>query len=239
MEKILKSTVGAVVAENFRTASVFAQFGIDFCCKGGITLEEACLQKKIQLEELIQELQGKAQKDPEETDFRSLSQADLIDYIVSVHHAYVREFSPQIKNFLEKLCSVHGENHPELFEIKNIFAQVHDSMLMHMMKEERILFPFIKSLLEAQKKQSKPSNVPFGHIENPIKMMELEHEAEGERLRKIAALCEHYTPPADACQTYKTTLSMLQAFEADLHKHIHLENNILFPRARCTFNEVF
>mgnify|MGYP000915336551 CR=1 FL=1 len=153
----------------------------------------------------------------------------LIDYILTKHHAYVRTHIPVINEFLEKLCRVHGGNHPELFEVSELFQQGSANLLEHMMKEENILFPLMRQLESVQQDE----HIPTGNIsvQAPIRMMEKEHAAEGDRFARIAEITEGYTVPADGCTTYKVTFSMLKDFEMDLHKHIHLENNILFPKA--------
>ena len=138
---------------------------------------------------------------------------------------------PEIKLYLNKICKVHGEKHPELLEIQKLFNESAGDLTKHMKKEELILFPFIKKIATAKKEQTELAKPPFGSIENPINMMHHEHDDEGERFRKIAALSNNYTPPNDACNSYKVAFSLLKDFEEDLHKHIHLENNILFKRA--------
>jgi regulator of cell morphogenesis and NO signaling len=144
----------------------------------------------------------------------------------------VEEKTPTLLQFLDKLCKVHGNAHPELFEIHDLFKGCAGELAQHMKKEEFILFPFIKRLVKAVANNEAIEMPPFGTVDNPIAMMKHEHDAEGERFRRIVALTDNYTPPADACNTYKVTFAMLQEFEQDLHKHIHLENNILFPKAQ-------
>jgi regulator of cell morphogenesis and NO signaling len=158
--------------------------------------------------------------------------ADLLaSYIERIHHIYVREQSTDISEFLNKLCKVHGRQHPELLTIRSLFLEGVSELAMHMQKEEMILFPRIRKMVQAQLDKQTPGPATFGTVQNPIRMMMHEHDAEGERFRQIARLSNDYTPPADACNTYKVTYALLREFEDNLHLHVHLENNILFPKA--------
>ena len=232
MNVLEQPTIGEYVAKDFRTASVFSKYGIDFCCKGNRTIEEACDKKNLDFNEIEKEVaQLLETKSDGAIDFRSWPSDLLIDYIEKTHHRYVEEKSAVILPFLDKLCKVHGHAHPELFEINELFIGCAGELAQHMKKEEMILFPFIKQLENAIRKGQDIEQPHFGTVENPIAMMKHEHENEGDRFVKIAALTNNYTPPADGCTTYRVTFSMLQDFEQDLHKHIHLENNILFPKA--------
>jgi len=173
-------------------------------------------------------------------DFKSWPLDLLADYIEKTHHRYVEEKIPVLLQFLDKLNKVHGERHPELFEINELFKGCAGELTQHMKKEELILFPFIKNMVKASINHQFIQEPSFGTVENPIAMMMEEHDAEGERFRKIVLLTNNYTVPSDACSTYRVTFAMLQEFEQDLHKHIHLENNILFPKAMAlekTFSE--
>lgn len=224
-------TIGSIVAEDFRTAAVFTAHGIDFCCKGGRTIEEACADKGIDpavLEHGIAEaLHGPAPAD----DPDSWTLTHLAEHIEHVHHGYVAQRTPVLQEYLAKLCEVHGDRHAELFTIAREFDACAGSMAMHMKKEELVLFPFVKRM-ELAKREGGPLPVPrFGTVENPVRMMMHEHDEEGERFRLIAQLTEGYTPPPDGCSTYRATFALLREFEQDLHRHIHLENNILFPKA--------
>lgn len=225
-------TVGSYVAEDFRTAAVFSKYGIDFCCKGGRTLDEVCDKKKLSQQDLERELERiLSQKTTNNIDFRSWPLDLLADYVEKTHHRYVEDKIPVLLQFLNKLCKVHGGRHPELFEINELFQGCAADLTQHLKKEELILFPFIRKMVDASI-TGRPLDRPhFGTVENPVTMMMHEHDAEGERFRKIAELTDNYTPPADACNTYQVTFAMLKEFEEDLHKHIHLENNILFPAA--------
>ena len=232
MNVLEQPTIGDYVAKDFRTAAIFSKYGIDFCCKGNRTIEEASEKKNLDFVQIEKEItQLLATKSDGAIDFNSWPSDLLIDYIEKTHHRYVEEKSAVLVAFLDKLCKVHGHNHPELFKINELFIGCASELAQHMEKEETILFPFIKKMENAIRTGQAIEQPHFGTVENPIAMMKHEHENEGDRFVKIAELTNNYTPPADACNTYKVTFSMLQEFEQDLHKHIHLENNILFPKA--------
>ena len=226
-------TIGEMVAKDYRAATVFESFGIDFCCKGNRTLEEACEKKKIDAAEVQKALDEMLTSPGEGSmDFNFWPMDLLADYIEKKHHRYVEERIPLLLQYLNKLCKVHGDVHPELFEINRLFGETAGELTAHMKKEELILFPYIRKMLKKSKDGSRIVDAPhFGTVKNPIKMMMQEHENEGDRFEKIATITDGYTPPADACNTYRVTFSLLDEFERDLHKHIHLENNILFPKA--------
>ena len=223
--------IGDIVAEDFRTAAVFKRHGIDFCCKGGRTIEEACSNKKLNPEEIYNEIEGLPKNEGTSIDFNSWPLDLLADYIEKTHHRYVEEKTPVLQAFLDKLCKVHGDRHPELFEINELFNESAHDLGAHMKKEELILFPFVRNMIKAKSSGMPLPRPAFGTVENPVNMMKHEHTAEGDRFRKIAEITGEYTPPADACNTYRVAFAMLQDFENDLHRHIHLENNILFPKA--------
>jgi len=233
MKTLEHSTVGEVVADDYRAATIFSKYGIDFCCKGNQTIEEACQKKNINPAKIQEEIAAIINTtSTTEPDFKSWSTDMLIDYIEKKHHKYVEENSGLLLVYLNKLCKVHAQRHPELLEIEMHFKNSVGDLAQHMKKEELVLFPFIRKMLMALDENISLEKPRFGTVENPIAMMMHEHDNEGERFRFIAELSNNYTPPADACQTYKVTFALLKEFEEDLHKHIHLENNILFPRAQ-------
>lgn len=232
METLNKKTIGEYVAEDFRTAAVFKKNKIDFCCRGNRSLEEVCEKEGIDYELISKELEASVQSNTNNSiDFNTWPLDLLADYVEKTHHRYVEEKSVILQQFLSKLVKVHGRNHPELFEIHQIFNSVAQGLAAHMKKEELILFPFIRKMVKAQMSNEKLPQAHFGSVENPIDMMEHEHTEEGDKLRRLAELANEYQPPADACNTYRVTFAMLDEFEQDLHKHIHLENNILFPKS--------
>ncbi len=221
-------TIGEIVAQDYRTASVFQSHGIDFCCKGGRTISEACENKNLAATKLVQELHdATTSSEAPAADYRTWPLDLLVDYVEKKHHRYVEAKLPELTQYLSKLCKVHGERHPELLEIREEFEHVTNELTFHMQKEEKILFPFVRQLA-TEKLPDRPS---FGTVENPIRMMMEEHLLEGDRFAKISALSNQYTAPEDGCTTYRVAYSLLQEFENDLHMHIHLENNIMFPRA--------
>lgn len=222
-----------MVAKDYRAATVFEKFGIDFCCKGNRSLEEASEKKKIDVKAVKEELEKLLKSPNEESMDYNFWPLDLLaDYVEKKHHRYVEERIPLLLQYLNKLCKVHGEAHPELFEITQLFTETAGELTAHMKKEELILFPYIRKMLKTSQNGSPVLNAPhFGSVRNPIKMMMEEHENEGERFEKIAEISSNYNPPSDACSTYRVTFSLLDEFEKDLHKHIHLENNILFPKS--------
>jgi regulator of cell morphogenesis and NO signaling len=227
---LANQTLADIVKENIRAAIVFEEYGLDFCCRGKRPLDEVCKEKDVDIQKVLNDLQSLNNHsliekfDDWELDF-------LSDYIIYNHHTYVRKMLPIINAHSEKVSNAHGENHPEVKEITELYKKVAMELQNHMMKEERILFPYIKSLANAKKENLPALQSPFGSIANPIKMMEMEHEFAGDALSQIKNLSKEYTPPADACNTFKAFYSELKEFEEDLHKHIHLENNILFPKA--------
>ena len=232
METLEKITIGEYVAKDFRTAAIFSKYGIDFCCKGNRTIEEACEKKGVDTDQLMNQITTVlATKNDSAIDFKTWPLDLLSDYIEKTHHRYVEEKTQILLPFLDKLCKVHGANHPELFEINELFIGCAGELAQHMKKEELMLFPFIKKMAKATLTEEQIAKPQFGTVKNPIAMMMQEHETEGDRFVKIAALTNNYTPPADGCSTFRVTYAMLADFEQDLHKHIHLENNILFPSA--------
>ena len=226
-----EKTIGEMVAEDFRAAEVFRKYKIDFCCKGNRTIEEACENKKFNVADIYNDLENISQNRAGDVDFNSWPLDLLADYVEKTHHKYVEENTAVLIQYLNKLCKVHGDRHPELFQINELFLESAKDLATHMKKEELILFPFIKKMVAAKAKGENIQKPHFGSVENPVAMMKHEHTVEGDRFVKIAELTNNYQFPEDACGTYQVTYKMLEDFENDLHKHIHLENNILFPKA--------
>ncbi|HQV37695.1 MAG: iron-sulfur cluster repair di-iron protein [Flavobacteriales bacterium] len=225
-------TVGSIVAEDYRAAAVLTKYGIDFCCKGGRSVQEVCENKNIDQNKLAEDITTLLARDAKSgDDARTWPLDQLADHVETVHHRYVEERGPIIQQYLAKLCRVHGERHPELFTINDEFNACVGAMASHMKKEELVLFPFVRNLAKSER-SNEPFKTPhFGTVENPVNMMMEDHVAEGERFERMGAVSDSFTPPADGCATYATAFSMLKEFEEDLHLHIHLENNIMFPRA--------
>lgn len=228
----MEKTIGQLVAEDYRTAQVFKAHNIDFCCKGNRTLTEVTTKKGLDLEALLEELASVRSKDQEDLpDFKTWPLDLLADYIEKKHHRYVEKQIPVLQQYLNRLCKVHGERHPELFDILEQFNISAGELTMHMKKEELVLFPWIRKMVAVPTGTPTFQESQFGTVRNPIQVMMQEHDNEGERYRKISELSNAYTPPSDACNTYRVAFSLLQEFEEDLHRHIHLENNILFPKS--------
>jgi regulator of cell morphogenesis and NO signaling len=232
MTATFETPVRDIVTADFRTATVFHTHRIDFCCGGARPLGDACLAAGADTGEVLEEL-NRVCAEPASTipNFAVWTSPELIDYIVTKHHAYVREALPTIVAHTEKIARVHGGRHPELVEVSRVFAAVAEDMTSHMWKEEHILFPFIAALADAEANGHPAPAAPFGPVANPIHAMEIEHETAGGALDRIRHLTRDYREPADACTTYAITLKELETFEQDLHAHVHLENNVLFPRA--------
>jgi len=232
MESYQNTTLKSIVTEDFRAAAVFEKYSLDFCCGGGITVDQACANKKVDPALVHAELAELKSKTNGSTPHFSVWPLDeLIDYIVNVHHRYVREAIPVLWAHTQKVASVHGGRHPEVIAIARHFEIVAGDMKQHMMKEEYVLFPYIKQLVNARRGSGEFRLPPFGGARNPIAMMEQEHAAAGDELAEIRTLSNNYVPPDDACTTYRVTFQELRQFEEDLHRHVHLENNILFPKA--------
>ncbi|APD06171.1 iron-sulfur cluster repair protein ScdA [Flavobacteriaceae bacterium UJ101] len=230
MELVKEKTVAEVVAENIKAAHVFKKYGIDFCCGGNISIEDACVKKGVDFSVLMDELENIDQVS-KSYDYNKWELDFLIDHIINIHHNYVLENIPLLSQYATKVARVHGEEHPEVVKVKDLYLEVADELMSHMQKEEVILFPYIKELVNAKREGGISEAPHFGTVQNPVKMMEHEHETAGNIFKEIAMLTSNYTPPEGACNTFKALYSKLEEFEQDLHQHIHLENNILFPKA--------
>ncbi len=232
MNTTIEKTVGEIVAEDYRAAAIFAKHGIDFCCKGNTPISEACDKKNIEMEAVMEDIYKLTSNTTDQmSEYNTWSAQKLIDHIEEKHHRYVEEKTPVILQFLDKLCKVHGQRHPELYEVFQLFKQSAADLSQHMKKEELILFPLIRNLSAELTADDQNRTLRSGTVQSPIALMMHEHETEGDRFREIEKLTDHYRVPSDGCTTYKVAYQMLQEFVQDLHLHIHLENNILFPLA--------
>jgi regulator of cell morphogenesis and NO signaling len=226
-----KTTIRNLVADDFRAASVFERHGIDFCCGGNRPVADACRELGVDITAVEAELEAAlAPAQPGLPRFNTWELDFLTGYIVSNHHGYLREAIPTLRAHTRKVAEVHGEHHPEVKVIADRFETIAADLTRHMAKEEQMLFPYINGLAAAGRGGAVPL-APFGEVANPIQMMEIEHQAAGDEMAAIRQLSGGYTTPSDACTTFRVTYQELQAFEADLHQHVHLENNILFPKA--------
>ncbi|MDP3463524.1 MAG: iron-sulfur cluster repair di-iron protein [Bacteroidales bacterium] len=225
-------TVAEIVAQDYRAADIFREHNIDFCCGGNIRLTEACNPLQINVQHLISQISQLETEPADQTDQYIEWSPDLLaDYIEQTHHVYVTRNIPVITAYLQKIVSVHGENHPELHRVLKLFLASSEELTDHMKREEMVLFPFIRQMTKGVKEGREFRKPGFGTVINPISRMMTEHTTEGNRFREMSALTNQYAAPSDACNTYVVTLAKLNEFELDLHKHIHLENNILFPKA--------
>jgi len=223
-------TVRELAAGNPSAARIFEGFGIDYCCGGEKSLAEACTAARVDLDEVKTALERPA-SETKDRDWQKAPLAELVAHIVNKHHRFTREEITRLTPLIAKVEGVHGKNHPEINQVQGLFRGLAQEMTMHMMKEEHLLFPYIEQLEQAVDRGARPAPPMFGTVENPVRMMMMEHDASGEALRRIRELTGGYMAPVEACVSYQTLYQALQEFEADLHQHIHLENNILFPRA--------
>lgn len=213
---------------------VFEQLGIDYCCGGGRSLAEACAVAGIEIERTLTALAEAGQQTGATVaaaQFQTGTLKELIAHILETHHVFTRQEIARLDALLAKVCGVHGANHPELLRVQALFQELARDLTPHMLKEEQILFPYILRLEEAANGGQPAPRPPFGTVRNPVRMMMLEHDTAGELLRRIRRTSRDFNAPPDACISYQTLYGALAAFEADLHQHIHLENNLLFPRA--------
>jgi regulator of cell morphogenesis and NO signaling len=226
-----ETTVGAIVAEDFRTARVFASHGIDFCCGGKITLAASCREKGLDPAALQQEIAEVRSAAVERShNYAAWSLPFLADYIVNTHHAYLNENTGQIVAYANKIADVHGAHHPEVIEIATIFAKVATDLVGHLREEEEVLFPAIKRIDAAVKAGNPPAALDLETIRGSLLKLDHEHQEIGDAVHAIRHLADGYALPDDVCNTFAVTYQMLQEFEDDLHTHVHLENNILFPK---------
>ena len=234
MSVTTERTVRELALEKPGAARVFEKLGIDYCCGGKQTLEQACRTASIPVDEVLEALEvspPSGQDFPENGDWQTAPLAHLISHIKNTHHKYTREEIARLSPLFEKVCSVHGERHPELFELRATFQGLAQELTTHMMKEEMVLFPYMERMEESVIQREPILPPPFGTVQNPVTMMMHEHDSAGNALRTMRQQSANYTPPADACVSYGTLYKALSDLESDLHQHIHLENNILFPRA--------
>ncbi len=230
MEGLGNRTVRELASAAPGAARVFEKFGIDYCCGGERSLAQACTAAKVNVQEVAEALE-KPQASGGEREWQKATLAELAKHIVAKHHEYVRQEIQRLIPLSAKVAGVHGKKHPELEKIRSSFHALAEELTAHLMKEERMLFPYIEQLELAANSGSLPAASPFGTVKNPVRMMMMEHDSAGELLRRMRQVSMNYTLPADACMSFQMLYRALQEFEADLHQHIHLENNILFPRA--------
>lgn len=223
-------TVGAVAAANYRTTEVFTKHGIDYCCGGDKTVAQACTEQGISPTTLLAEITDAIETGGTAHAYNEWALDFLADYIVNEHHAYVRNLSPHLNGMMDAVVAAHSEHHPEVLEIQRIWQTVVGELTMHMQKEELMLFPFIKRLLHSQQTGEQIAPPRFGSAAELIRQMEEEHESTGDQLAALSELSDGFTPPADACNTFRGLYAYLAEFQKKTIEHVHLENNILFPK---------
>ncbi len=212
-------------------AAIFESHQLDYCCDGKRLLQDACAEKGLEMATVVSELQSieadSSNPARDTTDYGRLPLSELCDHIEFTHHVYLRSQLPRLEQWLTKVLTAHGPQHPELEDVAKVFRALTAELVPHMLKEEHVLFPAIRRLATAESH----GQFPFGSVQNPIRMMEHEHDIAGRCLHELRRLTHDYAPPEDACATWRQLLQGLQELEQDLHLHIHKENNILFPAA--------
>ena len=225
------ATVGDLAAKLPQATRVLEQFGIDYCCGGGQTLAEACRFKAVDAQEVVRAIEESLKREQVARNYAELDQNELIDHIVSTHHAFTRSEIERLTALLNKVVSVHGVRHPELVDVQKTFIDLAEDLLPHLVKEETCLFPYISKVESFGPRKAVRPAAHFGTVQSPVRMMMFEHDLAGHLLRELRRITSEYAIPADACASYKALYQAMEKFEADLHQHIHLENNVLFPRA--------
>ena len=226
-----EKTLGELAASSPAVARAFEKLGIDYCCNGRRTLDDACRSAGLAPDQVARAIESETAPAAAERDWTAEPLADLTAHIRATHHEFTRAEIARLGPLFQKVCSKHGENHPELKGMQSVFAGLAAELGTHLMKEEMVLFPYVVRMEEAVIEGSPFPPPPFGSVRNPIAMMAAEHDGAGDALRELRSASNNYTAPADACASFQALFQGLAAFEADLHQHIHLENNILFPRA--------
>lgn len=224
----LETTLGTLVSERLSRSRILEKYGLDYCCGGQTALVEACKEKGVDAQEVLDALTvlDKDEKKEDNTDWRKVSLTELADHIESTHHAFLKQEFPRLEELSQKVAGVHGENHPELTKVAETFAALKNELTNHMAKEEQVLFPIIR-----QMEASSEAGSHCGSVENPIRVMEEEHIIAGQALINLRKLTNEYQPPEDGCSSYQALYAGLADLEYDLHQHIHKENSILFPSA--------
>jgi regulator of cell morphogenesis and NO signaling len=228
-------TVAEIALETPRAAGIFEEFGIDYCCGGEMGLQEACNEARVALAEVESALQEvrDARETADSRDWRAESLAHLVEHIVNFHHQYVRRSVPRVEQLLAKVLTAHGQKHHDLAKVQHHFHVLAEEMVRHMMKEEQVLFPYIIRMEDAAASGQAIPAPMFGTVKNPIRMMRSEHESAGNELKEMRKLTRDYDAPKDGCNSFRALYAALEEFERDLHQHVHLENNILFPAAEA------
>lgn len=234
MMEFENKTIREIALEMPGTTRVFEELKIDYCCGGSVNFEDACRKANVASDDVASRLNEVISKNDEnsQTEFTdNTSPSKLIKFILDKHHKFTRTEIERLTPLMEKVAYKHGESHPELILLKQLFYELNEDLMPHMEKEEQVLFPYIKHLEVSEIADLSVERPPFGTVQNPIRMMNAEHETVGGILRKMRELTSDYAAPEGACPSYKALYFGLEEHEKDLHRHIHLENNILFPMA--------
>lgn len=238
MDNLTTQTLASIVSSDHRVVPVLEAYSLDFCCKGKRTLEQACREKGLSVQEVADALEHSMEDaTPDGSAPEQMDTERLISHIVLKHHQYVLQSMPLIEDHLTKVAAKHGLHYPFMYEVLDLFTQLKQELYMHLQKEERILFPRIQELLSLHRFHQKRPIDP-AYVNGPVEVMEHEHDHAGDIMYRIRELTGNYAAPEGACTTFRLVLEELKAFEADLHQHVHLENNILFPRAGTMLSEV-
>ena len=238
MNTLASKSLAEIVNNNHRAAGIFEKHHLDFCCKGKRTLQEACTASNLPIHDILTALEQTKKETAYLTTplHENLTLSQLADYIIAAFHGYTKNEMPVIAGYLQKVAAKHGDRHPEMKKVYEIFVALKEEMEEHMKKEEIVLFPRIKEI----EQQATPGNhlqISMSYLNSPISMMEHEHDYAGQAMAEIRQLTNNYQPPADACTTYRLSFAALEAFELNLHQHVHLENNNLFPKALTLFKK--
>jgi regulator of cell morphogenesis and NO signaling len=231
MDNYSGRTLGEIVIEQHKAAAVFEKHNLDFCCKGKRSLAVACAEKGIPVENIVDELIAQAMGNEVKTPFEEMSATALISHILSNHHFYVQQYGPAIKEHLDRVAGKHGDKFPWMKAVAADYTTALEDLILHMQKEEILLFPRIIRMENSEK-----GTYPAHFVSAPIGVMEAEHEVAGNLMQRIKELTGNYTWPEAACTTYRVSMLELKEFEENLHQHVHLENNLLFPKALAMGN---
>lgn len=219
-------SVGAIVAAKPGLARIFEDLGIDYCCGGALSLQDACAERGLDLASVLQKLEAGPAASEDYVDVTGFGLTEMVDHIEATHHAFLRSEMPRLVDLFGKVVAAHGERHGEIRQAARVYADLCAELESHMMKEEQVLFPYVRELDAA----SGPLPFHCGSVAGPIRVMMMEHDSAGEALAMLRELTHDFTVPDDGCATYAELLRSLLRFERDLHQHVHKENNILFPR---------
>lgn len=225
------TSVGDVVAKNYKSAEIFSKYGIDFCCGGGISIEEACKKKQIDTNDVLSDLKKLDQVESKSQNFNAWDIDYLIDHIIDTHHRFVRNKTVEISAYANKVAKVYGKQYPENVTISQKFDLLSEDLIRHLSDEEETVFPLIRSVKSNRTKGIEITKEQIDSLNKHLVSMITDHDGAGQILKELRNLSNNYTPPTDACTTYRVLYNNLELFESDLHMHVHLENNILFKKA--------